>query len=57
MREENLWLVNKQALEENIGRPLTEDEWNYVAEEIAGRVDNFIEEIIHDVLEEATKGE
>lgn len=51
------WLISRSATEQRFGRPLTEDEWDYVALEIAGRVDNFIEEILDDVLEQATNNE
>jgi hypothetical protein len=45
------WLINREAVEERFGQPLTEEEWRAVTEEVAGRVENFIEEILDGVLE------
>jgi len=48
----NKWLINREAVEERMGAPLTEEEWHKIAEEVAGRVDNFIEEILDGIIEE-----
>ena len=32
------WLINREAVEERFGQPLTEEEWSAVTEEVAGRV-------------------
>jgi hypothetical protein len=46
------WLISREAVEASLGAPLTEDQWIEIAEEVAGRVDNFIEEIIDGIVEE-----
>jgi len=47
------WLINREATEERLGTKLTEEQWATIAKEVAGRVDNFIEEILDSVIEEA----
>ena len=47
------WLINREAIEESLGAKLTQEQWATIAEEVAGRVDNFIEEILDSVIEEA----
>jgi hypothetical protein len=49
------WLISREAVEASLGAPLTEDQWIEIAEEVAGRVDAFIEEIIPGIVEEATR--
>lgn len=51
----NNWLIDREALENRLGRGLTETEWATIADEVAGRVDNFIEEILDGIVEEAIK--
>lgn len=51
--ERQSWLISREIIEEQLGRPLTEDQWNWLADEIAGRVDNFIEEILDNEIERA----
>jgi len=51
----SVWLINREAVEERLGAPLTEEAWQDITEEVAGRVDNFIEEILDGIIEEATK--
>lgn len=46
------WLVSREAIEANLGKPLSDEQWAEVAEEVSGRVDNFIEEIIDGIVEE-----
>jgi len=46
------WLINREAVEGRIGKPLNEEEWSAITEELAGRVDNFIEEILDGIIEE-----
>jgi hypothetical protein len=46
------WLIDREAVQANFGA-LDEEQWSKVTEEIAGRVDNFIEEIIAEVIEKA----
>ena len=51
------WLVSREYIETDlIKRKLSEDEWETISEEIAGRVDNFINEILEGVIEEAING-
>jgi len=47
------WLINRETTEERLGTKLTEEQWATIAKEVAGRVDNFIEEILDSVIEEA----
>ena len=46
------WLINREAVEVRLERPLTEEEWSAITEELAGRVDNFIEEVLDGIIEE-----
>lgn len=45
-------LINREAVEKYAGK-LTEEEWRLVVEEVGGRVENYIEEIIDQVVEES----
>lgn len=47
------WLINREAVEARLGAPVSEEVWARIADEVAGRVDNFIEEILDEVIEEA----
>lgn len=51
--ERQSWLISRQIIEEQLEKPLTEEQWNWLADEIAGRVDNFIEEILDGEIERA----
>jgi hypothetical protein len=51
----NEWLINREAVEARFGQPITEEEWKAVTDEIAGRVDNFIEEILDGVLSDVVR--
>jgi hypothetical protein len=51
------WLINRKAIEENLGHSLSEEQWTKIAEEVAGRVDNFIEEIMDGVIQSALEEE
>lgn len=53
----NKWLIDREAIESQLENPLTEEQWAEIAEEIEGRVDNFIEEILDDVIDNALKSE
>ncbi len=46
------WLISREAIEQNYGA-LTDEQFASVADEVAGRVDNFIEEILDGIIEEA----
>lgn len=49
------WLaISREGVEENLGKPLSNEQWAKVAEEVRGRVDAFIEEIIGGIVEEVT---
>ena len=48
----NNWLVSREAIESNIGKSLTEEQWANIADEVAGRADNFLEEILPAIIEE-----
>lgn len=50
-REAN-WLVSREAVEKIAGQPVSEENWAAITDEIAGRVDNFIEEIIEAIVED-----
>ena len=47
------WLVSREFIQEKMNTPLTEELWNSITEELSGRVDNFIEEILDSVIEGA----
>lgn len=47
------WLISREIIEEQLEKPLTEEQWNWLADEIAGRVDNFIEEILDSEIKRA----
>ena len=46
------WLIDRSIVEERIGISLTDEEWERVTDEVAGRVENFIEEILDGIVEE-----
>lgn len=48
------WLVSREAIEIQIGRKLTEDEWQEIADEVAGRLGNFLNEIMEGIIEKVT---
>ena len=45
-------LVNREIVEERAGKSFNEEEWSAITEELAGRVDNFIEEVLDEIIEE-----
>lgn len=49
-------LIDREAVEMYSGK-LTDDEWRTVVEEIDGRVQNYIEEIIDEAVEKAKEKE
>ena len=46
------WLINREAVEAGLERPLTDEQWNAINEELEGRVDNFIEEVLDGIIED-----
>ena len=46
------WLINREAVEAELERPLTDEQWNAINEELEGRVDNFIEDVLDGIIEE-----
>ena len=49
------WLISREIIESDLGRALTAEEWAQISDEVAGRVDNFIQEILPAIIEEAVK--
>ena len=47
------WIINRKAVENKLGAPVSEEVWERITDELAGRVDNFIEEILDGIIEEA----
>ena len=45
-------LINREAVEAELERPLTDEQWNAINEELEGRVDNFIEEVLDGIIED-----
>ena len=53
--ESDKWLIHRDAVESNFGS-LSDEQWSAVSDEIMGRVDNYIEEIIEIVVEGSRAG-
>ena len=43
------WLINREAVENRLGERLSEEAWAQITDEVAGRVDNFIEEVLDEI--------
>lgn len=55
--KDNKWLVDRSIIEGDLDKPLTDDQWGEIVEELSGRVDNFIEEILDEIIQSALDGE
>jgi hypothetical protein len=51
-----VWLINRENVESEYGK-LSEEEWVELADEISGRVDNFIDDIMENVVYEIRERE
>lgn len=46
----DLGAVERENIEQEIGRTLTDDEWSDFRSELIGRVDNFVYELVQDLI-------
>lgn len=56
----DLGAVERENIEQEIGRTLTDDEWSDFRNELVGRVDNFVNALVEDLildLEEKEEGD
>jgi hypothetical protein len=44
--------LTKDALEETIGYELTDSQWEYIVLELEGRVVNYIDEVLENVIQD-----
>jgi hypothetical protein len=51
-----VWLINRENVESEYGK-LSEEEWVELTDEISGRVDNFIDAIMENVMYEIRERE
>lgn len=46
----DLGAVERENIEQEIGRTLTDDEWSDFRNELVGRVDNFVNALVEDLI-------
>lgn len=49
--------ITRDAFEEILGEPVTDSQWSAIADEIDGRVDNFLDELLPMIVAEIQEGE
>lgn len=49
--------ISKFDFEELLGNPITDEQWSAIADEIDGRVDNFLDELLPQLVAEVDEGE
>lgn len=42
--------LHREFIEVEVGRPITDEEWTDLTAEIEGRVDNFIDALLEDLI-------
>lgn len=53
MKEKVLtWVLNREDWDGWVGRPLTDEEWETVCDEISGRLDNFADGLTEDLVKD-----
>lgn len=50
------WTIRRSEWDEWVGRPLTDEEWEAVCEEISGRLDNFADGLTEDLIKDIQIG-
>lgn len=53
----DLGAVERESIEQEVGRTLTDDEWSDFRSELVGRVDNFVNELVQDLILDLDEGE
>jgi hypothetical protein len=48
--------ISKESFEELLGETLTETQWANLADEINGRVDNYLDELLGSLIMEVEEG-
>jgi hypothetical protein len=48
--------ISKETFEEFLGETLTETQWASIADEIDGRVDNYLDELLGSLIMEVEEG-
>ena len=55
-QEANFGVISKEFFEEWLGEEITENTWNKVRDEIEGRVENFVDELLQDIILDVKEG-
>ena len=55
-QEANFGVISKEFFEEWLKDELTENTWNKVRDEIEGRVENFVDELLQTIIEDVREG-
>lgn len=50
------WTINRSDWDEWVGRPLTDEEFEFVCDEISGRLDNFADGLTEDLIKDIQYG-
>lgn len=53
----DLGAVERENIEQEVGRTLTDNEWIDFRNELIGRVDNFVNELVQDLILDLEEGE
>lgn len=50
------WVIKRSDWDEWVGRPLTDEEFEAICEEISGRLDNFADGLTEDLIKDTQYG-
>jgi hypothetical protein len=56
IQEANFGVISKEFFEEWLGEEITENTWNKVRDEIEGRVENFVDQLLQDIILDVKEG-
>lgn len=51
------FVITKEDFEGFVGNPITDEQWSALADEIDGRVDNYLDELLGMLVIEVQEGE
>jgi hypothetical protein len=49
--------ITREAFEEILGKSVTDSQWESIADEIDGRVDNYLDELLPMLVDEILEGD
>jgi hypothetical protein len=56
IQEANFGVISKEFFEDWLGDEITENTWNKVRDEIEGRVENFVDQLLQDIILDVKEG-